>query len=105
MGESSIAAPAATGTTSTGELATDVPIHGFRDGPRFALSGGALRSEAASVRPLLGQSLNFQAVLCDRVIAIQAGRIVEQGPTAQVLFAPPAQYTRELLASIPHPSP
>jgi hypothetical protein len=29
MGESSIVAPAATGTTSTRELAMDVPIQGF----------------------------------------------------------------------------
>jgi hypothetical protein len=61
MGKSSIAAPAVTGTTSTRELAMDVPIHGFCDRPRFALSGRAVRSEAASVSPLIGQSLNFQA--------------------------------------------
>jgi ABC-type dipeptide/oligopeptide/nickel transport system ATPase component len=43
-------------------------------------------------------------LLCDRVIVMQAGRIVEQGPTDQVLFSPQADYTRELLAAIPHPS-
>src|SRR5262245_63350186 len=61
MGKSSIAAPAATGTTSTDELAMDVPVLWICDGPRFALLGRALRSEAASVSPLLGQSLNFRA--------------------------------------------
>jgi len=30
--------------------------------------------------------------------------IFEQGPTAQVLFAPQAQYTLDLLAAIPHPT-
>jgi peptide/nickel transport system ATP-binding protein len=42
--------------------------------------------------------------LCDRVIVMQSGKIVEQGPTEQVLFSPEAQYTRDLLAAIPHPN-
>jgi peptide/nickel transport system ATP-binding protein len=43
-------------------------------------------------------------LLCDRVIVMRAGKIVEEGPTERVLFAPEAQYTRDLLAAIPHPS-
>ena len=43
-------------------------------------------------------------LLCDRVIVMRAGRIVEQGPTERVLFSPEADYTRELLAAIPHPT-
>jgi ABC-type dipeptide/oligopeptide/nickel transport system ATPase component len=34
---------------------------------------------------------------------MQAGRIVEQGSTGEVLFAPQSQYTRDLLAAIPSP--
>jgi peptide/nickel transport system ATP-binding protein len=41
------------------------------------------------------------AQLCDRVIVMQHGRIVEQGPT-QSLYANPSQtYTQHLLASAP----
>ena len=51
----------------------------------------------------VAHDLNVVRLLCDRVIVMQAGRIVEEGPTERVLFAPEAQYTRDLLSAIPHP--
>ena len=39
--------------------------------------------------------------VCDEVVVMQSGRIVEQGPTEQVLHEPSHIYTRSLLAAVP----
>jgi peptide/nickel transport system ATP-binding protein len=45
--------------------------------------------------------LRVAAQLCDRVIVMSQGRIVEQGSTGQVFSAPANDYTRRLLAAAP----
>jgi ABC-type microcin C transport system duplicated ATPase subunit YejF len=46
-------------------------------------------------------NLGIVAQLAHRVAVMHHGRIVEQGPVGQVLFAPAHEYTRQLLAAVP----
>jgi len=45
--------------------------------------------------------LRVAAQICDRIIVMQHGRIVEQGPARDVFLAPREAYTRQLLEAIP----
>jgi peptide/nickel transport system ATP-binding protein len=51
----------------------------------------------------VSHDLNVVRLLCDRVIVMRTGRIVEEGSSEQVLSDPQDDYTRELLTAIPHP--
>ena len=53
----------------------------------------------------VSHDLNVVRLLCDRVIVMRSGRIVEQGSAEEVLGAPKSEYTRTLLEAIPHPPP
>lgn len=46
-------------------------------------------------------NLAHAAVFCDRVVVLSRGRIVEEGPTVDVLSNPKHDYTRTLIAAIP----
>ncbi len=50
---------------------------------------------------LISHNWGVISALCDRVIVMYAGRIVEEGPTAQVYAQPRHPYTQALLRSIP----
>ncbi len=51
----------------------------------------------------VSHDLNVVRLLCDRVIVMRSGRIVEQGTSERVLGDPQDAYTKELLTAIPHP--
>ena len=61
-----------------------------------------LRRAAAKAGVLfVTHDLGAAAYLCDEIAVMQAGHIVEQGPSAQIIRAPAHPYTRALLDCIP----
>jgi peptide/nickel transport system ATP-binding protein len=51
----------------------------------------------------VSHDLNVVRLLCDRVIVMRSGKIIEQGTSEKVLGDPQDAYTKELLTAIPHP--
>lgn len=49
----------------------------------------------------VSHDLSVVRAVCDRVVVMKAGRIVEQGPVSQIYDHPQEPYTRRLVASIP----
>lgn len=60
-----------------------------------------LRAEQQLTLVLVSHDIGVVQNVCDQVVVMKDGRIVEQGPTEKVLLQPQAAYTRQLLASIP----
>jgi oligopeptide/dipeptide ABC transporter ATP-binding protein len=54
---------------------------------------------------LITHDLATARLLCDRVIVLFGGRIVEDGPAEQILLSPSHPYTRQLLGAIPRGDP
>jgi peptide/nickel transport system ATP-binding protein len=53
----------------------------------------------------VSHDLNVVRMLCDDLVVLKQGRIVEAGPSAAVFANPQAGYTRDLLDAIPHFEP
>jgi oligopeptide/dipeptide ABC transporter ATP-binding protein len=60
-----------------------------------------MTAEHGSAVLLISHDLGVVGTFCDRLLVMYAGRIVESGPTAEVIGNPAHPYTKALLASIP----
>ena len=65
----------------------------------------ALRRELDLALLFVSHDLDVVGYLCDRIVVMYLGRIVEIGPAAEVLGSPRHPYTRDLVASSPVADP
>ncbi len=60
-----------------------------------------LRQDNGLALLMVSHDLSTVAALCDRTVVLRNGRVVEQGPTRQLLAAPHTEYARELITAVP----
>jgi peptide/nickel transport system ATP-binding protein len=64
-----------------------------------------LRREDDIALLFVSHDLNVVRMLCDQVVVLRQGRVVEAGPSQSVFDSPADPYTRALLDAIPHFEP
>lgn len=62
---------------------------------------GQLKRDTGMAMLLITHDLGIVATVCDRVVVMYAGKVVESGPVEEVMRAPQHPYTEGLLASVP----
>jgi peptide/nickel transport system ATP-binding protein len=65
----------------------------------------ALRRERHFAMLFISHDLSVVRYLCDRVLVMYRGEVVESGPTEEVFAAPAHEYTSTLLAAVPPDDP
>ena len=53
----------------------------------------------------VSHDLNVVRMMCERTIVLRNGEVVEEGASADLFSAPKSDYTRALIAAIPHFEP
>ncbi len=64
-----------------------------------------LRRQDGVALLFVSHDLNVVRMMCDELVVLQHGQVVEAGPSASVFAAPSADYTRLLLDAVPHFDP
>ena len=64
-----------------------------------------LRREDGIALLFVSHDLNVVRMMCDDLVVLQNGQVVEAGPSRTVFAAPQAAYTRALLDAVPHFEP
>ena len=64
-----------------------------------------LRRQDGLALLFVSHDLNVVRMMCDDLVVLQNGQVVEAGPSAQVFASPQAAYTRALLDAVPHFAP
>ena len=64
-----------------------------------------LRSEFGLALAFISHDLSVVRHICDRIIIMRSGEVVEAGDTGQTFGAPKSDYTKSLISAIPLPEP
>ncbi|MFD5858726.1 dipeptide ABC transporter ATP-binding protein [Streptomyces chartreusis] len=60
-----------------------------------------VRDRTGAAMIFISHDLNLVSSLADRILVMHGGRVIEKGPTAQIVETPSHPYTKALLASMP----